>query len=89
MDIDRLNSVSRVNTAKVCMRLLDRLQDFPKNEQVAAVATLFVILSRELSISPQRLSDTALNITQFETMFQDEQDKVFDAVAAYVRGELK
>lgn len=88
MNIDHLNSVSRNNTAKVTLRLLDRMQDFPPHEQVAAVAVLHALIARELKLSPTTLHNLANNITQFDRLFKDDDDKTFDAIAAYVKGEL-
>ena len=83
-----ITSVSRTNTAKVAYRLLDRMQDFPAEEQVAAVAVLYYILSQELSLPPATLFNVAKKITRRENLFKDEQDKVFDALGDYVANEV-
>jgi len=88
MDTDTLASVSKQNTAKVVMRLLDRMQDFPKHEQVAAVACLFLLLIKQLKLSPSYLLSIASHITATKKLFKSEEDKVFYAVEAYIEGEI-
>lgn len=85
---DRLSCVNRGKTAKVVYRLMDRLQTFPKEEQVAAVAVLFCLMARVLGVRPDYLHDIALKITKIDEEFPTEGDRTFLALQDYIQGEI-
>ena len=81
--------MSRKNVAAVSFRIIDRIDNFPKDEQVAALAVLFLYATRTLKLSPSHLFDIASKISNIDNLFKDEQDRSFDGIKAYFEGEIK
>lgn len=53
VDRDKLNSTSRSEVARDCVRIFDRIQTWPKESQVLALAAAFILACDACRLPPQ------------------------------------
>ncbi|MEL6509022.1 MAG: hypothetical protein AAFQ32_04470 [Pseudomonadota bacterium] len=84
VDRDRLNHLSIKDAATATMGIIDRAQDYSPERQLIAITASFKLLTARLGIDPADAFTVADNIMNHA----DGRRVEFDAVAAYMEGEL-
>lgn len=81
---DRLNHIPTTVAANDAIAVLDRLQNFPPERQIVALATVYRMMAEHFGVSPQDIHTVSDNIVNTATGRRSE----FEAVRAYMEGEL-
>ena len=85
LDNDKLINADLVHTARASFSVIDALQDYPKEIQVLAAASVFKLLTEAHGLSPQDPMTMVGNIIERG----EKQGKTqFKAIAAYLKEEL-
>lgn len=86
MNRDQLNTVPAIEAVRNAYAIVDRVQDLPGHQQVAAIAVAFTLYAEVLGISPSELINKAERIVRDADTFYTREAK---ALRDYVKEELR
>lgn len=87
VDRDRLNSAPLGAVAKACVQLFDRVKDLPKEVQLLALASTFVIMSKVLRFPTEDTYQAVTNLMRDPT-HSERIDHRFAAMQYLMETEL-
>lgn len=72
IDLQKLGCVDPSHIGPLAIRIIDTIQDYPHEEQGAAMALAFVLLTTKLRVHPGDLMATANNILKSNLKYAPE-----------------
>jgi len=84
MNRDKLTSINVRKAANASMVVIDALQKLPPEEQVAGMASAFLLLADHINLTPQEMFSVTTSIMNHA----DGRRPEFAAVAQYMEMEL-
>lgn len=85
MNLDRFNNMNVRKAAQASMHIINAIQQMPPEEQVAGMASTFLLLADHNRMTPQEMFAVVANIMNHA----DGRRPEFAAVAQYMENELK
>jgi hypothetical protein len=87
IDYDKLVNASKPEVAKACVRIFDRVQELPKEDQVLAMGACFILLCAATRVPAQDAFSAVSNLMK-DPLTSSGLDVRFDAMLFHIREEL-